>query len=98
MSAYTAKNVIRIQTDSVQLQLEVRDQEAGKQYVFIKDSETGQSVRVIKGSQEMVNYIQMISLENGHGYWSIPACESCQGDCTVEYRPCVECLGYGIKL
>lgn len=72
--------------------------------VFIKDRETGDSMRVRIGSEELMDCIKLIA-SKGHDYWSIPACDMCDGDGEIlyldlkddhRYRKCDACLGYGI--
>lgn len=98
--------MIRLQTPGIQVQIpDAKIIVERVKYVFIKDAETGDSVRVIRGSKEMIDYIKIITIERGHAYWVISACDSCDGDGTVEYQdlnilqkevPCVDCYGYGI--
>lgn len=100
---------IRIDVNGIQVQIQPEvdktDPKTRVQYVFLKDRETGQTVRVARGSSAMTEYIHLIVVENGHGMWQIPVCSVCDGDGVVEYRdtgnaphtkPCYECLGYGI--
>jgi DnaJ-class molecular chaperone len=103
------EGMIRINVGGTEVQIDPAVEQFATEkvkFVFVKDAETGQSVRVVEKSKAMVEYIQMISVDHGHSYWAIPACSSCDGDGCVEYvglnhkmqtRPCPQCFGYGVE-
>lgn len=101
--------MIRIDVNGIEVHLQpvqqIFDPKIRIPYVFLKDRETGQTVRVIRGSKEMTDFMTLITVEHGHGVWQIPACRFCEGDGVLEYldmegthhtKPCFECLGYGV--